>query len=160
MARPDSGDSRFVGEAYLLLRALARPRAAVRRRVPAAWRRRLAVAAGGLVGTGLRAAVVAALPMGAAGWPWGTFAANVTGTLLLGYLLTRFLVAAPRTTLTIPLLCVGLLGSYTTFSTLVVEVARLVHSGRPDIGAAYGLVSVAIGFPAAQLGIRLAEQRR
>ncbi|MDP8960023.1 MAG: CrcB family protein [Actinomycetota bacterium] len=159
MAPLDSGDSQFA-EAYVLLRTLARPRAAVRQRVPLAWRRRAGVAAGGLAGTALRAGVAGALPVGPGGWPWGTFAANLTGTLLLGYLLTRFLVAAPRTTLTIPLLCVGLLGSYTTFSTFVVEVARLVDAGRPAMGAAYGLVSIAVGFPAAQLGIRLAEYRR
>lgn len=160
MPHVDSGDGQFAGEPYLLLRTLARPRAAVQQRVPIPWRRRMGVAAGGLVGTGLRAAVAAALPVGTGGWPWGTFTANLTGTLLLGYLLTRFLVAAPRTTLTIPLLCVGLLGSYTTFSTFVVEVAQLVDTGRPGLGVAYGLVSVAVGFPAAQLGIRLAEYRR
>lgn len=158
MARPDSVDSQFAEEPYLLLRALAGPRAAVRRRVPVAWRRRLGVAAGGLVGTGLRAAIVTALPV-REGWPWGTFVVNVTGALLLGYLLTRFLVAAPRTTLTIPLLCIGLLGSYTTFSTFALEVARLVRVGQPAIGAAYGLVSVAVGFAVAQVGIKLAEQR-
>lgn len=160
MAPLDTGDGQFTGEPYLLLRTLARPRAAVRQRVPIAWRRRMGVAAGGLVGTGLRAAVAVALPDGMGGWPWGTFTANLTGTVLLGYLLTRFLVAAPRTTLTIPLLCVGLLGSYTTFSTFVVEVAQLVHAGRPAMGVVYGLVSVAVGFPVAQLGIRLAEYRR
>ncbi|MDP8932300.1 MAG: CrcB family protein [Actinomycetota bacterium] len=156
----DSGDNQFAAEAYLLLRTLARPRAAVRQRVPLAWRRRAGVAAGGLVGTALRAAVAAGFPVDSGVWPWGTFVANLTGTLLLGYLLTRFLVAAPRTTLTIPLLCVGVLGSYTTFSTFVVEVARLIDAGRPAVGVAYGLVSIAVGFPVAQLGIRLAEQRR
>lgn len=159
MTPPDTGYSQFAGEPYLLLRTLARPRAAVRRRVPVAWRRRLGVATGGLLGTGLRAAVVSALPVGADGWPWGTLAANVSGALLLGYLLTRFLVAAPRTTLTIPLLCVGVLGSYTTFSTFAFEVAGLVHAGRPAMGAAYGLVSVGVGFTAAQFGTRLAERR-
>lgn len=155
-----SGRSRFTDEPYLLLRSLARPRAAVRRRVPVVWRRRLGVVAGGLIGTGLRVGVVAVLPVDADGWPWGTFAANVTGALLLGYLLTRFLVAAPRTTFTIPLLCIGVLGSYTTFSTFAVEVARFVDGGRPAMGAAYGLVSVAAGLTVAQLGIRVAERRR
>lgn len=159
MAPPDPGNSRLAEEPYLLLRALASPRAAVRRRVPVTWRRRLGVAAGGLIGTGLRAAVSAALPVRAGSWPWGTFTANITGALLLGYLLTRFLVAAPRTTFTIPLLCIGLLGSYTTFSTFVVEVARLVHGGHPAMGVAYGFVSVSAGFAVARVGIRLAEHR-
>lgn len=147
------------GETYLALRLLARPRAWVRRYLPLAWRRRVAVGVGGALGTGLRLVVSAAVPA-VGGWPWATLVENVSGSLLLGYLLARFLLAAPRTTLTIPLVCTGLLGSYTTFSTFAVEIAGLTGQGRPVLAAGYVLASLLAGLAAAQGGIRLAERRR
>jgi CrcB protein len=122
------------------------------------WRRRLAIAVGGAAGTALRILVAVALPTNGS-WPWATFVENVSGSLLLGYLLTRFLMAAPRTTLTVPLLCTGLLGSYTTFLTFSVEIARLAETSEVGVAVGYALVSVAAGFIAAQLGIRVAERR-
>jgi CrcB protein len=127
-------------------------------RLPLVWRRRLAVFVGGVLGGGARIGLGAALNGGTA-WPWGTFVANVSGALLLGYLLTRFLQAGSRTTLTIPLLCTGLLGSYTTFSTFSLETWRLIDGGRAGVGAIYAVASLAVGFAAAAAGIRLAERR-
>jgi fluoride exporter len=91
--------------------------------------------------------------------PWGTLAANLAGALLLGYLLTRFLQAAPRTTLTIPLLCTGFLGSFTTFSMRSVETVQFVQQGRAGLAVAYAGGSVALGLTAAAAGIALAERR-
>lgn len=145
-------------EPYRLVRLLARPRQAVRRRVPLAWRRRMAVFTGSAVGTGLRA-LVALLPHSTDGWPWGTFAANISGALLLGYLLTRFQQAASTTSLTIPLLCTGLLGGYTTFSAFAAEVGAIAAAGRPGLAAGYALGSVAGGYLAALAGTRIAEAR-
>lgn len=147
-------------EPYAMLRVLARPRAAVRRRVPAAGRRALAVFAGGALGTGLRALVSGVLPGEVLTFPWAVWAVNVSGSLLLGYLATRFLVTASRSTLTAPLLCTGLVGSYTTFSTFAVEVVGLVEGGRGSLAVLYGLSSVVAGVAAAVVGIRLAEARR
>lgn len=141
-----------------LVRRLARPRRAVRRVVPLRWRRRLAVLAGSAAGTGLRA-VVGLLPHPADGWPWGTFAANVSGALLLGYLLTRFQQAASTTSLTVPLLCTGLLGGYTTFSAFAAEVHTIAAAGRAGLAVAYAAASVAGGYLAALAGARAAEAR-
>ncbi|MDP9022643.1 MAG: CrcB family protein [Actinomycetota bacterium] len=141
-----------------LLRALDGPRATVRRHVPLAWRRRLAVLIGGCAGSGLRI-VVATLPANPAGWPWATFVVNLTGALLLGYLLVRFEQAAPTTVLTIPLLCVGALGSYTTFSALSAETWQLATSGRTGVAAGYAAASMLGGLLAALVAMRLAERR-
>ncbi|WP_375386611.1 fluoride efflux transporter FluC [uncultured Microbacterium sp.] len=76
----------------------------------------LAVVAGG-VGAGLRYAVdvgVASIARGR--FPWGIFVVNVSGSLALG-LLTG---AAPASELSW-IFGVGLLGGYTTFSTVAVE---------------------------------------
>lgn len=146
-------------EPYAMLRALAGPRAAVRRRVTVVWRRRLAVFVGGALGTGLRATVSEVLPHDVVAFPWAVWAVNVTGSLLLAYLVARFVAAGVRSTLAMPLLCVGLLGSYTTFSTFAVDVVQLVEAGRVSMAAAYAVSSVAAGLAAAWLGIRLAEAR-
>lgn len=127
-------------------------------RLPLTWRRRLGVFVGSIAGTGLRVSV-GLLPHPPAGWPWGTFVANVTGALVLGYLLTRLGAAASPTSLTVPVLCTGLLGSYTTFSTLAVETRWLLVAGRPALAAGYAVASVLLGYAAAVAGVRLAEVR-
>lgn len=114
---------------------------------------------GGVGGTALRLAVTTVVPVSPSGWPWPTFTANLSGAFLLGYLLARSLAAARRTTLSVPLLGVGLLGSYTTFSTLAVEVVTLSDADRLATALAYGVASVAGGALVAWLGIRLAERR-
>lgn len=147
------------GEPYVILRMLAHPRAAVRRRVPLAWRRRLAVFAGGAIGTGLRAAITGVVPVEAGAFPWPLWAVNVSGSLVLGYLATRFVAARIRSTLTMPLVGIGLLGSYTTFSTFAVDVVQLAETGQATTAAAYAVASLVAGLTAAWLGIRLAQAR-
>jgi fluoride exporter len=144
---------------YVMLRLLARPRAAVRRRVPLRWRRLVAVFVGGVVGTSGRL-LVTLLPQQPEGWPWATFVANVTGSLLLGYLLPRFQAAGVRSTLTVPLVCTGALGSYTTFSIFSVETLGLLESGRVGLAALYVAGSVFVGYVAAHIAVRVAERRR
>lgn len=142
-----------------LMRPPAERGAALRRRVPVVWRRCLAVFAGGAAGTGLRGAVSGVLPAEVSAFPWAVWAVNVSGSLVLAYLATRFLAAASRPTLTMPLLCVGLLGSYTTFSTFAVGTVQLAAAGRAGVAVSYAASSVVAGLAAAWLGIRLAEAR-
>lgn len=137
----------------------AGPRAALRRYLPLRWRRRLAVFVGGMVG-GLGRLGLSALLDGDGGMPWATLVANLSGALLLGYLVTRLLQAAPPTSVSIPLLCTGVLGSYTTFSTFSLETWQLVEQGRVLLATGYALGSVGVGLLAAGAGIRLAEARR
>lgn len=148
----------LLDEPYRVLRLLAGPRAAVRRRLSLAWRRRLAILVGGCVGSGLRIAV-GTFPVDPGGWPWATLSVNLTGALLLGYLLVRFQQAATSTVLTIPLLCVGVLGSYTTFSALSAETWQLAATGETAMAVGYATTSLLAGLLAAVAGIRLAERR-
>ena len=157
MAQPVD-TARHGTEEYRILQALAGTRRRVRARLPPRWRRRLAVFIGGMLGGGLRLGT-SELLNGTDGLPWGTLVANLVGSLLLGYLLTRFLRAAPDSTLAIPLLCTGLLGSWTTFSTFSVEVWALVQQGRVGLAAGYAIGSVVLGLALAATGIRLAERR-
>jgi CrcB protein len=86
-------------------------------------------------------------------FPWGTFVVNVSGALVLGFLmtiLTEQLTTAPwlRSGLTI-----GLLGGYTTFSTLSYESYRLLEDGAIGLAAANMLGSAAAGLFAVYLGV-------
>ena len=86
-------------------------------------------------------------------FPWGTFVVNVSGALVLGFLmtiLTEQLTTAPwvRSGLTI-----GLLGGYTTFSTLSYESYRLLEDGALGLAAANVLGSAAAGLFAVYLGV-------
>lgn len=118
----------------------------------------MAVLLGGYVGSGLRIAV-GALSGDGVGWPWATLVVNLTGALLLGYLLVRLQQAAATTVVSIPLWCTGVLGSYTTFSALSAEVWQLWTAGRAGLAAGYATVSVLAGLLLALVGIRLAERR-
>ena len=116
----------------------------------------MAVFIGGVLGGAARIGMGGLLPQ--EGWPWGTLVANVTGSFLLGYVLTRLLQAGTRSSLGVPLLCVGVLGSYTTFSLYALEIWDLVDGGRAAIAVAYALTSVVAGLTAVLAGIRLGER--
>jgi CrcB protein len=141
---------------------MATDRAAARGAVVmrAAWKRRivnmLAVALGAAVGANLRYAlgVWAALRLGS-GWPFGTFAINVLGCLLIGALLT---LAATRLPLAEPLrllLVTGFLGGFTTFSTFGYESFALISAGNWPGALVYLVGSVLAGLLAVFLGAGL-----
>lgn len=82
-----------------------------------------AALAGGL-GAVLRSLVDAAVSRLTAGrFPWGIIVVNVTGSFALG-VLTASLPGA------LPILGVGLLGGYTTFSTAMLDALELWQAGR------------------------------
>lgn len=80
-------------------------------------------------------------------FPFGTLAVNASGALVLGLLNG---LALSGTALT--LAGSATIGSYTTFSTWMLETHRLGEDGRVLAGAANLLVSVSVGIGAALLG--------
>lgn len=114
--------------------------------MPRADRRLLAaIAAGGFVGAIARTALAQAAPHGSGQWPWATFAVNLVGTFLLGYLVVRLQERLPLSTYRRPLLGTGLCGALTTFSTMQVEVLRMLEDGDLALAAGYVAASVAAG---------------
>ena len=88
-------------------------------------------------------------------FPWGTFAVNIGGSFLLGLLVGLFshrLVVHPdlRVALT-----VGFLGSYTTFSTLMLETWEFEEAGLRSSAILNLVASVAVGLFALWAGLRL-----
>lgn len=112
-----------------------------------------AIFLGGALGGVLRAGLVEAFGDAAPGWPWVTFAVNVAGSFLLGYFVTRLQERLPLSTYRRPLLGTGFCGALTTFSTMQVELLRMLDAGRYGIATAYLLASVAAGL----LGVHLAS---
>ncbi len=80
-------------------------------------------------------------------FPFGTLAVNASGALVLG-LLTGLALSGEA------LLLAGsaTIGSYTTFSTWMLETHRLGEDGQLLAGALNVLVSVVVGLAAAALG--------
>ena len=85
---------------------------------------------GGVIGALSRAGLSRALPWPGHGWPWATFLVNLTGTLLLGYFVTRLQERLPPSTYRRPLLGTGFCGALTTFSTLQIELIELARHGE------------------------------
>ena len=88
-------------------------------------------------------------------FPWGTFAVNISGSFVLGVV---FALAMDRAIMSpeirVPLM-IGFIGSYTTFSTLMLESWRLVEEG--DYLFMFGnlIGSVVIGMLAVIAGLAL-----
>lgn len=110
-----------------------------------------AIFVGGAIGTGLRALVDAVFPVSGGQWPWPTFAINIVGALLLGYLTTRLQERLPFTRYRRPLLGTGLCGGLTTFSTMQVESLAMLESGHVGLALGYLAASIAAGLLAVQL---------
>jgi fluoride exporter len=127
----------------------------VRRRPTAAWPAGpdlAAVAVGGGVGSAARYLLSVAIPAGH-GFPWGIFIVNVTGCLALGGLLVYLLEVWPPRPLLRPLLAVGLLGGYTTFSTYAAGVLSLLTGRQFALADAYALSSIVAALAAVWCGM-------
>lgn len=88
-------------------------------------------------------------------FPWGTFAVNVAGCLVLG-LLTGAATAGAASSHLMLLLGTGLCGALTTYSTFSYETLRLAEQGAGLYAAANVAGSVAAGLGAAFAGVALA----
>jgi len=111
-------------------------------------------AVGALGGVGaLTRFLIDALVSGAAGarFPLGTLLVNLSGALVLGVLVGLALSADAYL-----LAGTAVIGSYTTFSTWMLESHRLAEDGRRWLLAANVALSLALGVGAAAVGRALA----
>ena len=119
-----------------------------------------AVFAGGVVGAVARALVVEALPHDSGQWPWATFAVNVAGACLLGYLITRLDERLPLSAYKRPFLGTGLCGALTTFSTMQIELLRMLDDRHFGLALGYAAASLALGFIAVLVATNLVRRAK
>ena len=119
----------------------------------------LLIAVGGAVGAVLRyGASISVYSLLGRGFPYGTLFVNVTGSLLMGILsvlmLERFDIG-PEWRAAI---LVGVLGSFTTFSTFSIETLNLLEQGDLMRAMANIVLSVLICLVAVWFGVLIGRQ--
>ena len=117
-----------------------------------------AVLTGGALGTALRAVLAEGFPHGATSWPWPTFGVNVLAAFLLGYFVTRLQERLPPSSYRRPLLGTGLCGGLSTFSTMQVELLKMIDARAWGLAVGYTLASVAAGYAAIHLATALVRR--
>lgn len=94
-------------------------------------------------------------------FPLGTFLINISGSLVIGYLSVLFNVdwhnRYGHGTFLNALVITGVLGGYTTFSSMQLDAARLASGQHARLATFYLLLSVIVGLLAALAGAALAR---
>jgi CrcB protein len=93
-------------------------------------------------------------------FPYGTFAINISGALLMGFITTLAIdrsIASPELQL---LITTGFLGSYTTFSTYALDTSVLLRDGSRVRSLLYWAGSAVLGGIGLEMGIVLAWMAR
>ncbi len=119
-----------------------------------------AIFTGGFVGAVGRAELAQALPAGPGRWPWATFAVNILGAFLLGYFTTRLQERLPLSAYRRPLLGTGFCGGLTTFSTMQVELLKMLDAGEIALALAYATASVLVGLAVVAVATNLVRRAR
>jgi CrcB protein len=119
-----------------------------------------AIFAGGALGTLARTALADAFPRSPTAWPWPTFAVNIVAAFLLGYFVTRLTERLPLSSYRRPLLGTGLCGGLSTFSTMQVEILKMLDAHAWALAAGYAAASVAAGYAAIQLATAMVRRVR
>lgn len=120
---------------------------------PVSWVAFLCAAAVGAPARYLLDGYVQDRTMGA--FPWGTFAVNMSGCLILGFLTGLGMYHGATDTVR-TVLGTGGLGAYTTFSTFTFETVTLAEEGALNEAARNVGFSMVIGAAMAAAGIALA----
>jgi fluoride exporter len=135
----------------------SRPRVSL----PKADRREVAaIFAGGALGTLARAALAEAFPHAATAWPWPTFAVNIVAAFLLGYFVTRLQERLPLSSYRRPLLGTGLCGGLSTFSTMQLEIVKMLEAHAWGLAAGYAVASIVAGYAAIQVATAMVRRVR
>jgi fluoride exporter len=113
-----------------------------------------AVAAGGAIGATLRWAIgVWVMGRTSSGFPWHTMFVNLSGAFLIGVLMAFSVEKGALSGDWRLFLGTGILGGFTTFSTLSYESIALMQDGLWSQGMLNMFASAALGLVAAWLGL-------
>lgn len=79
-------------------------------------------------------------------FPYGTFLINVSGSFLIGFVMTILTERTHLSPIYRYLIPIGFIGGYTTFSTFEYETLRAIQDGQFAIGLLNIVLSVLVGF--------------
>jgi CrcB protein len=125
---------------------------------PRDYRELAAVFAGGALGTLARTGLSNLVASDPTRWPWPTFTVNIVGAFLVGYFTTRLLERLPLSSYRRPLLGTGLCGGLTTFSTMQVEMLKMVQHHQYGLAVGYTCASIVVGLLAVYLATALVRR--
>src|ERR1700733_8132165 len=91
-------------------------------------------------------------------FPYGTFLINISGSFLIGLVVTLLAERAHWSPNLLYLIPIGFIGAYTTFSTFELEAFRSVRNGDLILSLLYVMLSVIVGFVAVWLGVLAGER--
>jgi CrcB protein len=120
----------------------------------------VAVFVGGALGTLARTGFETVAAPEPGHWPWPTFIVNIVGAFLLGYFTTRLLERLPVSSYRRPLLGTGVCGGLTTFSTMQVEIIKMLEQQRYGLAVGYAAASIVAGLLALYLATALVRRAR
>jgi CrcB protein len=86
-------------------------------------------------------------------FPYGTFVINMSGSFLIGLVVTLLAERAHWSPNLLYLIPIGFIGAYTTFSTFELEAFRSVQNGHLLLALLNVILSVTVGFLAVWLGV-------
>jgi CrcB protein len=110
------------------------------------------IAAGGALGALARYGLSELFPRAPGTWPLATWLTNVSGCLLIGVLMV-LVSERSRHPLVRPLLGVGVLGGYTTFSTYTVDTLAAFGAGTAGPALLYLVLTPVLAVAAAAVGV-------
>jgi len=129
--------------------------------LPTHDRRELAaIFVGGIVGGLARTGLAQAFTDTPRVWPWAIFAINVAGAFMLGYFVTRLAERLPTSAYKRPFLGTGLCGALTTFSTVQLELFKMVQADEWTLAIGYAAATLVASFAAVTLATALVRRVR
>ncbi len=111
-----------------------------------------AIALGGGLGSLARYAIAVGLPTQPGRFPWSTFTVNIVGCVLIGVLMVFVTEVWRPGRYARPFLGIGILGGFTTYSTMMLDVRALAAAGNWLLADVYLLSSLVLGLVGVWLG--------
>lgn len=91
-------------------------------------------------------------------FPYATLVTNLIGSFLLAWLTTNLFKKLSLSPDIAAAIGTGLIGSFTTFSTLSIETVHLFQTGHTILGLLYVFLSITGGLAMSRLGFRVNKE--